>query len=117
MKYAIIYIMRTLIFLLYLTATSLNACPIGMQKDTYGYGNIACKLDGHIKTIQGSLSSCPQGFTKDHDKWNNPVCFDGQIMAYDLSNGCPKNLTASWDAFGHAICLGFSGQPVVALVD
>lgn len=109
--------MRLFIFILLFTNNTLNACPFGMQKESYGYGNIVCTIKGRIKTIQGSLYNCPQGFTKDYDQWNNLVCSDNHITAYDLSNGCPKNLTASWDQFGHTTCVGFSGQPVVALVE
>ncbi len=109
--------MRPLIFLLYLTLTPLNACPIGMQEDSDGLGNVVCLVNGQIRTIQGSLSNCPKGFTKDQDRWNNPVCFDGSVMAYDLSNGCPNNLSTAWDAFGRSTCLSFSGHPVLALVD
>jgi len=88
-----------------------------MQKDTNGHGNIVCRLDGHIKNIKGSLQNCPSGFSADHDQWGNPVCFDNQIMAYNLSNGCPNNLQKSWHSSGRETCLDFSGQPVVELID
>ncbi len=93
------------------------ACPIGTTSGTYGFGNQACMAGGTVKILAGSLQHCPAGFSISQDDWGNAVCFDGKILAYDLSSGCPSGLRAGWDQFGRTECIDSDGNTVVELIE
>ncbi len=110
--------MKTIAILITLLPSIGFACPIGMQSNSYGFGNNVCvSSNNEVKSIKGSLQNCPKGFTIDIDQWNNTVCSDGSITAYDLTKGCPNNFTQSWDSFGRLTCLDFNHHTALELVD
>jgi hypothetical protein len=109
--------MTKVTILLLLAASNAISCPIGMTTGTYGFGNIACfSKSGALRIIDGSIDNCPQGFSKSTDRFGVNICTDNKVDVYDLSGGCPVDMTKSWTAFGYETCM-IGNKTVVELAD